>query len=74
MDSRKVIDIVLGEASKAEERYPGYRDDLKEVVAEIVSLERQHKFMTRNIKSDIAAQISRLGADLVAKTAEEGAS
>jgi hypothetical protein len=64
MDSKRVVEIILEETAKASERYPTYRDDLREVVAEIVNIERQHRFMARNVKQDIAAQINTLAKEL----------
>jgi hypothetical protein len=64
MDSQRVLEIILEETAKAEARYPSYRNDLKEVVAEIVDIERQHKIVSRNVKQDIAAQINTIGTEL----------
>lgn len=70
MDTRRVLEIILEESKNVLERYPGYRDDLTEVVAEIVDIERQHKFVARNVKKDVADQINTLGGDLAAKLSE----
>lgn len=71
MDTQRVVEIILEEARKTEARYPSYADDVCEVVAEIVNIERQHRFAARNVKQDIAAQINTLGVDLAAKLAEQ---
>lgn len=73
MDTQRVVEIIMEEARKVEPRYPEYADDVCEVVAEIVAIERQHRFAARNVKQDIAAQINTLGGDLAAKLAGEGA-
>jgi hypothetical protein len=70
MDSKRVVEIILEESTKASERYPGYRDDLREGVAEIVNIERQHRFMARNVKQDIAAQINTLAQELARNAGE----
>jgi hypothetical protein len=70
MDSKRVVEIILEETAKASERYPAYRDDLREVVAEIVNIERQHRFMARNVKQDIAAQINTLAQELAGQSGE----
>lgn len=67
MDSRRVLEIILEESRAVEERYQGYRNDLTEVVAEIVNIERQHRLMSRNVKKEIADQINTLGGDLAEK-------
>ncbi len=72
MDTQRVVEIIMEEARKVEPRYPGYADDVCETVAEIVDIERQHRFATRNVKQDIAAQINTLGVDLATKLTEAG--
>ncbi len=67
MDRQRVIAILLEETGKTEQRYSGYRDDLKACVAEIVELERLHKLATRNIKQDVAAKIDAYARELVQK-------
>ena len=71
MDTQRVIEIIMEEARKVEPRHAGYADDMCEVVAEIVNIERQHRFAARNVKQDIAAQINTLGSDLATKLAEQ---
>jgi hypothetical protein len=70
MDSKRVVEIILEEAAKAIERYPGYLDDLREAVAEIVEIERQHKFVARNVKQDIAAQINTVAQTMAGQTGD----
>lgn len=70
MDTQRVVEIIMEEALKTEVRYLGYPDDVCEVVAEIVNIERQHRFAARNVKQDIAAQLNTLGADLAKKLSE----
>jgi hypothetical protein len=69
VDTQRVVEIIMEEARKVELRYPTYADDICEVVAEIVDIERKHRFATRNVKQDIGAQINTLGADLAVKLA-----
>lgn len=71
MDTQRVVEIIMDEARKVEARYPTYADDICEVVAEIVNIERQHRFAARNVKQDIAAQINTLGTELATKLAEQ---
>lgn len=74
MDAKRVLEIILEEVGKVDERYPGYRDELKETVAEIIAIERQHKLVSRNVKQDIAAQVNRLGVELANNFKRGGAS
>ena len=71
MDTQRVVEIIMEEARKVEARYPTYADDICEVVAEIVNIERQHRFAARNVKQDIAAQINTLGTELATKLGEQ---
>lgn len=70
MDRQRVIAILLEEANKIEQRYEGYRHDLKECVAEIADLERQHKVVTRHIKQDVAVKIDTYARLLVRQQGE----
>ena len=70
MDSQRVLEIILEESGRVDERYDGYRKDLTEVVAEIVNIERQHKLMARNVRKDVADQINTLGGDLASKLSQ----
>ena len=76
MDTKRVVDIILAEAMEVEERFDGYREELKELVAEIINIEQKHQFVSRNVRKEIAEQINKLGKELSeskAKTAEESA-
>lgn len=64
MDAARVIEIIMDEASKVTPRYGGYVEDLKHSLAEIVNIERQHRFAARSVQKDIASQINTLGNDL----------
>ena len=68
MDAKRVIEIIMEEAARTEPRYDGYPADVAECVAEIVNIERQHRFAARNVKQDIAAQVNTLGRDLAERT------
>jgi hypothetical protein len=70
MDSKRVVEIILEEAARATERFPGYCDDLREAVAEIVEIEKKHRFVARNVKQDIAAQINTLAQDVARHAGE----
>ncbi|NTG16352.1 hypothetical protein G6L05_21590 [Agrobacterium rhizogenes] len=68
MDSKRVIDIIMEEATQIEERFDGYREELKLLVAEIVGIEKMHRFASRNVRKEIAAQINNLGQELASKS------
>jgi hypothetical protein len=72
VDSRRVIEIILDEAGRTEERFPGYREELQTLVADIVSIERKHRYLRRDVKKEIADQINNLGTELAQKSAQDG--
>jgi hypothetical protein len=47
-----------------EERYPGYRDELKSVMADVISMERRHEIQQTNIVQQIRGQCELLGDDI----------
>lgn len=71
MDSKRVIEIIMDEASRTEERFPGYGEEIKTLVADIVSIERKHKYLKRDVKKEIADQINILGTELASRTAQQ---
>lgn len=60
----KVVGILLEEAGAIEERCEGYRDELKEAVADIMEAERQHKFVKTNIGVKVGDIVGRVGTYL----------
>lgn len=60
----KVVGILLEEADKVEERCEGYRGELREAVGDIMSAERQHKFVKMNITSRVGDVVGRVGTYL----------
>ena len=43
INNERVVEIIFKNISEIEERYQGYSDDLKQLVAEVMVLERDHK-------------------------------
>ena len=72
MDRQRVINILLEEAAKSEQRYDNYSRDITECIVEIIELERQHKLAARNIKQDIAAKIDACAGLLVQRQGGDG--
>lgn len=67
----KVIGILLEQSNATEERCVGYREELKEAVADIINQERQNKFARTNIAVKVADVVGRLGTYLYTKTPGE---
>ena len=57
----RIVQVLLEEASKVEERCEGYREEITEAMADIVQKERSHLFQRTNIVVDIGDVISRVG-------------
>lgn len=66
----KVIGILLEQAAVAEDRCDGYRDELAEAVADIMTEERQNKFSRTNIAVRVADIVSRIGTYLYTRTSD----
>jgi hypothetical protein len=67
----KVIGILLEQAATAEERCNGYREELAEAVADIMTEERQNKFARTNIAVKVADIVGRVGTYLYTHTSAE---
>ena len=54
LNDRKIISIILDQASGVEERCQGYRKELIAVIAEIIEYERGHRVSATNIQKKIS--------------------
>lgn len=63
-NDKKILNLILDELDQIEEQYDGYKDDLKEIIAEIVRLEREHSISRINIVQKISDQISKVAENL----------
>lgn len=61
LNERKVIGIILDECKTIEERCEGYRNELVEVVADIITAERQHRVQGTNIQQRINDKCNATG-------------
>ena len=50
LNERKIIGIIMEECKTIENRCQGYREELIETVADIISAERQHRVHGTNIQ------------------------
>ena len=53
LNDRKIITIILNECKTIEERCTGYKEELVEVITEIITAERQHRVQGTNIQQKI---------------------
>ena len=54
LNDRKIITIILNECKTIEERCSGYKEELVEVITEIIAAERQHHVQGTNIQQKIS--------------------
>lgn len=50
LNERKIIGIILDECKSVEERCEGYREELVEVISDIITTERQHRVQGTNVQ------------------------
>ena len=63
-NDKKILNLILEEIEQVDEQYDGYKDDIKEIIAEIVRLEREHTISRINIVQKISDQISKVATNL----------
>ena len=60
-NDQKIVSIMFSEIGAIDERCEGYRDQLKDAVAEIIALVREHKINRTNVDQKVADQINATG-------------
>jgi len=53
LNDRKVISIILDQCSRIEERCDGYREEIIDVISDILQYERGHRVSATNIQKKI---------------------
>lgn len=53
LNDKKIISIILEEGRNVEERCEGYRQEIIEVISDIIEYERQHRVQGTNIQKKI---------------------
>jgi hypothetical protein len=53
LNDKKIISIILEECGEMEERCEGYREEMIEVITEVISYERSHRVEATNIQKKI---------------------
>ena len=66
----RVLEIIKKQAEQVEPRYKGWNDDILDLVAQIVLLERQHSRNRTTIEADIFDQINATAQLLIKNTQE----
>ena len=61
INDRKIIKIILNECESIEERCDGYKEELLEVIIDIISAERQHRVQGTHIQKKISDKCKATG-------------
>ena len=69
LNDRKIINIIFNECKSIEERCDGYKEELLEVITEIITAERQHRVQGTHIQKKITDKCNAV-ADFLAKNRE----
>ena len=67
LNDRKIINIILEECKTVEERCSGYREELIDVITDIITAERQHREKGTNIQQKINDKCNAAGRFLAEK-------
>ena len=71
LNERKIVKIILEKCNEIEERCPGYREELEEVVADIVFAEREHRIKGTYIQKHISERCDTAGRFLLERGKKE---
>lgn len=61
LNDRKIINIILDECKSVEERCDGYKEEIREAIVEIITVERQHRVQGTNIQQKINGKCQAVG-------------
>ena len=68
LNDKKIISILLEESGKIDERCDGYREEIIDVISDIVEYERQHRVQGTNIQKKINDKCNAAGRYLAEQT------
>ena len=72
IENAKVLEIVLEEVDGIDDRCPGYKDELKDAIAEIIEAERTHRIQKTRIQQIVEDKCQLAGQVLSSKRRESG--
>lgn len=67
LNERKIISIILEECAGIDERCNGYREEIREVITDILMYERGHRVSRTNIQTKINDRCNAAAQFLVKK-------
>ena len=71
-NDQKIVKILLQKSEQIDERYKGYRESAKELVADVLMLERENSIRKIPIVQKIQDKVSASGQLLYRKTSSDG--
>jgi hypothetical protein len=72
LNERKIVEILLEETNKIEERCSGYRVAVVEALSDIISNERRHRLSASNIQQQVSDKCSATGQFLAKGLSDSG--
>ena len=58
----KVVQVLLAETSKIQERCDGYREEMRHLLADVLNFEREHEIVRGPVVKKIEDKVNGLGA------------
>ena len=71
LNERKIISIIFEQCAGLEERCEGYRDEIIEVISEILEYERGHRVSATNIQKKINDKCNAAARFLAAQRSQD---
>ena len=72
LNDKKIISIILEECADVEERCIGYRQEIREVITDILKDERDHRIAATNIQQKVNDTCSAAARFLSEKLGHDG--
>jgi len=72
LNQRKIVEIILQELENVEEKCPRYREEIQDVLVDIIEYERLHRVQGTNIQVKINDKINAAGRFLAEYMNKEG--
>lgn len=66
-NDKKIVSILLEQCNSIKQRFPGYKEEMTNLVAEVLNLERDHVISKTNITKKIGDQVNTVGKVLYGK-------
>lgn len=60
-NDRKILQVLVGELGKVEERCTDYREELGHLLGDVLNFEREHAISKTNVVKKIADQVNTVG-------------